>query len=87
MQGAAVVEHLDDLEDRALRIGLILLDVESLRHTNIFEEMAIIYMIVFLHRELAEGFEPYFRPNSYWLARSESLRDEEPVAPAHQPYH
>ncbi len=42
MQAAAVVEHLDDLEDRALRIGLISLDVGPLRHANILEEMAII---------------------------------------------
>ena len=64
----------------AAEIELISLDADSLRNSHILEEMAIIYMIAFSHRELAEGFEFYFGPHSYWLARSESPSDEERAA-------
>ena len=55
--------------DIAAEIKLITLDAGSLRNAHILEQVAIIYMIAFSHRELGEELEFNFRPHSYWLAR------------------
>ncbi|MBT8080677.1 MAG: NAD(P)-binding domain-containing protein [Gammaproteobacteria bacterium] len=73
--------------------GLDAVDAGPLRHAHMLEGMAILYMTPFSHRELDNGYEFYFRRNSFWQPWSEAMSDEErtawnkaePPAPGYRP--